>query len=198
MARPRTISDAALLGAARRVFTQQGAQAGARAVAEAAGISQTVLFQRFGTKEALFFAAMLPRPMNVDAILGALPEPGAPAARQHLLAIAARFFAEIRAALPGTLRGALHPAYPKALEAAHRTGGEESLLAALTTRLRVLQERGDLAANLDPLAAAEGLVALLHGLALGDVLGAGAPGPDGVERAVCQVWHGFVPGGAAG
>lgn len=58
MARPKTIADADLLEAARAVFVQKGMGASTRAIARRAGVSEGVLFQRYATKQELFFAAM--------------------------------------------------------------------------------------------------------------------------------------------
>lgn len=193
MARPRTICDAALLRAARAVFTTHGAEASTRAVADAAGISQSVLFQRFGTKKALFFAAMLPGQMAVDAILGDLPEPGAGAARRYLVEVAHRLADAIHAALPGTLRAALHPAYPGALDKAHRTTTAEPIVAALAERLRQLQARGDLNPGIDPAQAAATLAEQLHGQALAALLGAAPRAPAAIDRAAAILWQGLAP-----
>jgi len=58
MARPVSISEDAILNAARRVFLKHGYQAGTAQVARAAGVSEGSLFKHFKTKEALFLAAM--------------------------------------------------------------------------------------------------------------------------------------------
>ena len=67
MTRPRQISDEKLLEVARSVFLEQGAGASTAVVAERAGISQGVLFQRFGTKEQLLIKALEP-PRDVSWI----------------------------------------------------------------------------------------------------------------------------------
>lgn len=60
MGRKKTISDAGLLDAARRLFVEQGFGASTKKIAREAGVSEGVIFQRFTTKEDLFFAAMIP------------------------------------------------------------------------------------------------------------------------------------------
>lgn len=63
MPRPKTISDEELLAAARDRFLADGVGASTRAIARDLGISEGVLFQRFESKEGLFFRAMkLPAP----------------------------------------------------------------------------------------------------------------------------------------
>ena len=195
MARPRRIGDAAILDAARRVFTAGGMQATTRMVAEAAGVSQATLFQRYGTKQRLFFAALLPPPPSLSSVLGVLPAAGAKAARVHLSEIAARLLSWLDAALPATLRAALHPDYPSAVGRAHAPNGEAAIAAALALRLAELQQRGDLHAGIDPARAAEGLLLLLHGDALAGLVG-GAPCAvrDRGGAAVEGLWEGLAPG----
>jgi AcrR family transcriptional regulator len=61
MARPRTTSDEQILAAARACFLEHGAGVATTIIAERLGISHAVLFQRFGTKEQLLRAALLPQ-----------------------------------------------------------------------------------------------------------------------------------------
>ena len=70
MARPRRTDGERVLRAARALFVARGAQATTREIAEAAGVSQAVLFQRYGTKRKLFFAARMPRPPVLGELLG--------------------------------------------------------------------------------------------------------------------------------
>jgi AcrR family transcriptional regulator len=58
MARPPKITTAEILAAARQVFLAQGSNASTLLIAETAGISEASIFKRFGTKQALFLAAM--------------------------------------------------------------------------------------------------------------------------------------------
>jgi AcrR family transcriptional regulator len=69
MGRNKTISDAELLDAARRVFVAEGFAASTKSIARQAGVSEGVLFQRFATKEELFFAAMIPPPADLNRLL---------------------------------------------------------------------------------------------------------------------------------
>ena len=71
MGRLKTITDDEVLAAARRVFQRDGHAASTRDVAQEAGVSQAVLYQRFKTKEELFFAAMTPAVIDPQAIVGA-------------------------------------------------------------------------------------------------------------------------------
>jgi AcrR family transcriptional regulator len=76
MPRPRTISDEDILAVARVLFLTDGTGASTRVIAKEAGISEAILFQRFGTKERLFFAAMVPPPAKLDEIFNAVPGKG--------------------------------------------------------------------------------------------------------------------------
>jgi AcrR family transcriptional regulator len=58
MARPPKITNEAILTAARQVFLVQGVGASTVEIAAIAGISEASIFKRFGTKQALFLAAM--------------------------------------------------------------------------------------------------------------------------------------------
>ncbi|HEU4404654.1 MAG TPA: helix-turn-helix domain-containing protein [Polyangiaceae bacterium] len=58
MARPATIQDEDLLAAAREEFLANGLGATTASIARRAGVSEGTLFKRFGSKEALFRAAM--------------------------------------------------------------------------------------------------------------------------------------------
>ena len=58
MARTATITNDRLLQAARAEFLERGIRATSAGIARRAGVSPGILFHRFGTKEALFAAAM--------------------------------------------------------------------------------------------------------------------------------------------
>ncbi|MFH2006947.1 MAG: TetR/AcrR family transcriptional regulator [bacterium] len=62
MGRPRTVTNAQILRAAREIFIEQGPRAPTAVIAERLGLSQAALFKRFGTKEELLMAAVRPPP----------------------------------------------------------------------------------------------------------------------------------------
>jgi AcrR family transcriptional regulator len=77
MVRPTVIVDDLLLKTAREVFLRRGLRATTAEIAEAAGVSQGILFKRFKTKQALFRAAMnvdedpnKPLPINLNERVG--------------------------------------------------------------------------------------------------------------------------------
>ena len=70
MGRPRTVSDEAILEAARAVFLEQGPSASTQSIADRLSLSQAALFKRFGTKQDLMIAALMPpaRPAFADLV----------------------------------------------------------------------------------------------------------------------------------
>jgi AcrR family transcriptional regulator len=58
MSRPTTISDETLIGAARAVFIKKGPRATTAEIAERAGVSEGILFKRFGKKATLLKATI--------------------------------------------------------------------------------------------------------------------------------------------
>ena len=58
MPRKKSTTDEVILEAAKEVFLADGIGASTKKIAAAAGVSEGVLFQRFGSKQILFFKAM--------------------------------------------------------------------------------------------------------------------------------------------
>ncbi len=69
MGRNKTISDDELLDVARDTFVEQGFAASTKEIARRAGVSEGLIFQRFQTKEDLFFAAMIPPSADLSRLL---------------------------------------------------------------------------------------------------------------------------------
>lgn len=159
-------------------------------MAEAAGVSQAVLFQRFGSKQRLYFAAMLPPPPSLAAIMGEAPDPGSDQARTYLIEFANRFLEWLDATMPGALRAALHRDFPEALDEAHGPGSEAAVAEAITARLDLLARRGDIMPLAEPEVVAETLLEVLHGQALATLLG-GTIADSRAERAIKVIWFGL-------
>ncbi|WP_438010366.1 helix-turn-helix domain-containing protein [Sorangium sp. So ce321] len=194
MGRHRTIDDEELLKIARRVFRQGGHTASTRDVARAAGISQAVLYQRFRSKDDLFFAAMFPPPPDLGVLLGDEDEAGR-GARRHLTGIATRVLGYFTSAAPAILHLVTHPSFPEMMAHAHHRFLGAGLVDALADRLRALSRRG-LIAPVDAGAAAEALVAAMHSVALFRIFSgtADVPANDARARRVVQVlWSGLKP-----
>src|SRR5262245_41614026 len=109
MARHKTISDEEVLRVARGVFREQGHTATTREIAEAAGISEAVLYQRFGSKAELFFAAMRPTEPDVEELLGSRDPSGD--ARAYLRAVVVRMGKHFAGVIPLALHVMTHPSF---------------------------------------------------------------------------------------
>ena len=91
-------TDADLLAAARRVFLRDGVDATAAAVAAEAGVSEALLFKRFGSKEALTQRAFAPLE---PAWVQTLDAGGHP--REVLEAVATEMIEHMRLEMPVTM-----------------------------------------------------------------------------------------------
>lgn len=193
--RNKTIDDSEILEVARRVFQEHGHAATTRDVARAAGISQSVLYQRFKTKDDLFFAAMAPSPPNMAALLGDEGD-GFGNVEHHLGDIALRVLAYFDTVMPSILHLVTHPAFdPKVIAWAHDRILAAGLAKALAERLDVLQQKGFLG-SVDPRAAAETFLATLHSFAMIHILAGISPKPMDEVRVrgfVRILWHGLRP-----
>lgn len=109
MARPRRLTDDALLAIARATFLEHGPSASLQRIAEQAGISQPGLLKRFGSKEAFLVRALAP-PDELPWVerLFAGPDDRPVDAQLREIAVGALLF--LRAAIPAvmTLRAAGH------------------------------------------------------------------------------------------
>ncbi|XYI02326.1 TetR/AcrR family transcriptional regulator [Sorangium sp. So ce1128] len=100
MVRPRTTTDEEILEEARACFLEHGAGVSTTVIAARLGISHGVLFQRFGTKEQLMRAALLPaaeQPWMARARSG----PDDRAARAQLLELAEEISVYLERIVPG-------------------------------------------------------------------------------------------------
>jgi AcrR family transcriptional regulator len=192
MGRHKTISDVDVLHIAREVFRVAGHTATTREIAEAAGVSEAVLYQRFGTKDDLFFAAMHPRGPDIEKLLG--PEDPPDDARAYLSEALVRighYFAEV---IPLALRVMTHPSFdPGSLARAQPTPAAV-LKDGLAKRLASLARRRRIKAPLEP-GTARLLISLAHDWALGRVLSPGSASNRAgeLERMVDVVWLGLRP-----
>jgi AcrR family transcriptional regulator len=190
MGRHKTISDDDVLRVARDVFRAQGHTATTRQIGEAAGISEAVLYQRFGSKDDLFFAAMHPRGPDLEELLGPTEPPGG--ARAYLRAVVARlgkYFAEV---IPLALRVMTHPSFdPGSLARAQPNAGAV-LRKGLAERLAALARRKQIALPSAGVTARL-LVSLAHDWALGGVLSPAGTRQRAreLEEMVDVVWEGL-------
>jgi AcrR family transcriptional regulator len=164
MGRPKTISDDAILRIARDIFRRHGHTATTRQVANAAGISEAILYQRYGTKDALFFAALHPRGPDIEELLGSDEPPDD--AHEYLRTVVRRlgeYFAEV---IPLALREMMHPSFDPTSLSRTTPGGGAELREGLARRIASLARRKRLAAP-DEVVVARLLLSLAHDWALG-------------------------------
>ena len=109
MPRHKTVTDEEILAAARSLFLKEGAKASTRALAKLVGISETVIFQRFGTKEELFFTAMVP-PQAQLKLMFEIP-PGQGPVTENLNLIGRQIVIYFREIMPVFLALTSHPSF---------------------------------------------------------------------------------------
>jgi len=105
--RPPSISDDAILEAARGVFLEQGVGATTAEIARRASISESVLFHRYKTKEALFMA-VLDHAVRVSPVAEGLPEKvDKGEIADHLFEVGSAMVEDARKTIPLFIAGAM-------------------------------------------------------------------------------------------
>src|SRR5262249_37738466 len=188
MGRQKTITDEEVLRIARNTFREQGHTATTREIAQAAGISEAVLYQRFGSKDELFFAAMRPRGPDVEPLLGPKTPPGD--ALPYLHTVVVRLGEHFADVIPLALRVMTHPSFDPASLARAQPGGPAVLQEGLAERLAALARRGELALPC-PAVTARLLGGLAPGWAPPRVPGASSRGVRELKEMVDVVWEGL-------
>jgi len=167
MGRHKTISDEDVLRVARDVFREKGHTASTRAIAEAVGISEAVLYQRFGSKDHFFLAAMHPTVPDIEELLGpAEPPDDAHAYLRATVVRLGRYFAGV---IPLALHVMTHPSFDKTILARAQAQGPVGLPEGLAERLAALKRRKRIVLRSETVTARL-LVSLAHDWALGNVL----------------------------
>jgi AcrR family transcriptional regulator len=190
MGRHKTISDDDVVRIARDVFRARGHTATTRQIAEAAGISEAVLYQRFGSKDDLFFAAMHPSGPDLQALLGpSKPTDDAHAYLRSVVVRIGRYFAEV---IPLALRVMTHPSFDPGSLARAQPNAAASLKEGLAERLALLARRKQIVTPSADVTARL-LVSLAHDWALNNVLSPrGSPHREReLKELVDVVWAGL-------
>ncbi len=100
MARPRSISDATIIEAAREVFVEQGMSGTTAEIARRAGISEGSIFNRFGSKPELFRRAMRVELDEVTWVAGLQAQVGVGDLREGMVALGLRGIDFFRTIVP--------------------------------------------------------------------------------------------------
>jgi AcrR family transcriptional regulator len=188
MGRQKTITDDEVLRVARNIFREQGHTATTREIAQAAGISEPVLYQRFGSKDELFFTAMRPRGPDLEQLLG--PKDPPEDALTYLHAVVVRLGEHFADVLPQALRVIMHPSFDPASLARAHPGGPAVLSEGLAERLASLARRGEFKMR-SAAVTARLLVSLAHDWALRRVHGTSPRGTRELKEMVDVVWEGL-------
>ncbi|HET9983946.1 MAG TPA: TetR/AcrR family transcriptional regulator [Longimicrobiales bacterium] len=196
MGRTKTIGDDEILKRARAVFREGGHAASTREVARAVGLSQAVLYQRFGSKEELFARAMFPDTPDLDGLLGGYPPEDVQA---DLARIGERLAGYLAAHMATFIHVLAHPGDGRdRLVEVHQRQAFRPLLSGLEDRFRRLRDDG-LVGDVDPVAAARTFLAAVHAAALFQAMAHGSghgPQHAHIEALVNVLWVGLAPGGA--
>jgi len=193
MGRRKTISDADVTALARQVFRERGMAASTREIAHRAGVSEAVLYQRFATKDALFFAAMVPGEPDLLAIFGGRePERDPRRWLQRVVERMVRYFAGM---LPVGIQLVTHPRFDRSrLGKSDPAAISRRLEEELARRLRKLGRAGEISA-IRPRAAAQLLTSLAHDWALYQVMRNVDPSSERRSLGECidVIWRGLAP-----
>ncbi len=190
MPRPKTITDIDVLKMARKHFLQQGAGASTRSIAKDAGVSEAILFQRFGTKEGLFFAAMVPPAAELDDLFDVMP--GKKTVLANLEKISAGILDYFREVIPIFLPLVTHPAFDMAAFLKQHEIPAMQINQRLNQYLSAEAELGRVGKK--HLAGAVNLlISMLHNLAIGETIGASDPkhAPQAMTASIATIWDGI-------
>jgi AcrR family transcriptional regulator len=193
MGRTKTISDVELLERARRVFVERGISASTREIARRVGVSEGVLFQRYGTKADLFFAAMVLPPADLIRRVEARGVP----ARAQLEDMSLEMVEYFRETLPVLLPLMSHPDFRFEEFAARHPGSPLDALRRDLVGFFAAEKRAGHIGAIDPGAA--GLLLFSVGLCVAFFEQMGAHGGrlpmEIVRRAAACLWEGLAPRG---
>jgi AcrR family transcriptional regulator len=191
MGRKKTISDADLLEAARGAFVELGFSASTKEIARRAGISEGVIFQRFATKGDLFFAAMIPPPVDLDALLHDPRLHG----RALLEKITFAMIEYFRATMPVLLPLISHPAFEFEEFAKRHPDSPMLVLRRQLVEFFAREQAAGRIGAVNPGAAALLVWSTAHSIPFFERLGAhgGQFPPEIVKATVRCIWDGLAP-----
>lgn len=193
MPRHKTITDEEILASARSLFLKEGAKASTRTLAKIAGISEAVIFQRFNTKEALFFAAMVLPPAQLDEIFNSI-QPGQKQVATNLELVSLQIIDYFREVMPVFLSLISHPSFNMQTFLERHTMPGMQLSEKLTEYLNAEAQLGRI--RTDNIAAVVGLIlSYLHNLALSENISSSQPigTESAISDAIAALWTGIAP-----
>jgi len=190
MGRKKTISDADLLDVARQIFVKEGMGASTKRIAREAGVSEGVIFQRFPTKNELFFAAMIPPPASLKQLFRSRSS-----GRALIEKVTLAMLDYCRDTLPILLQLMTHPAF--GFEEFARRRPDASMIALRRELVEFMMERkaaGEIG-DIDAGAAALLVWSTAQAIAFFERLGAhgGRFDPEIVRKTIACMWQGLAP-----
>lgn len=194
MGRRKLMEDEALLSRVREIVVRDGIAVSSRKIAKEIGISDSVLFQRFGSKVELLFAAMTPPAPDMSNLLGKDVRRGDTLAQLERLAWGLLEY--FRAFVPVILPLAVDPAFNYE---AFRKRNPDSTLDRLMVQLMTALEAKRKSGEIDCPDAGEvvlSLVAVTHSLAMFErigIHGRATFNPSTVRDLVRLLWRGIAP-----
>lgn len=192
MPRHKTITDEEILTVARSLFLKEGAKASTRTLAKMAGISEAIIFQRFCTKEDLFFAAMIPPEAQLEVIFNV--QPGEKQVTANLILVSLQIVNYFREMMPVFLALVSHPSFNMQTFLERHTLPGIQLGKKLTEYLNAEAQLGRI--RKDNIAAVAGvLLSHLHNLALSENIGSQRPidTERAISDAIAALWTGMAP-----
>lgn len=192
MTRSKTVTDAEILAAARSLFLEVGVKASTRKIAKAAGISEGVIFQRFKTKEDLFFAAMVPPEARLDKIFR-IP-PGEGQVPENLKFMSLQIVDYFREVMPTFITLIGHPAFNMETFLQRHTLPRIQISNRLTEYLKAEAEISRIRRSQVEIATAI-LLSYLHHLALSETIDSSQheKGMETITDAIEALWQGLAP-----
>jgi AcrR family transcriptional regulator len=191
--RRKLIEDDQLLGRVREIFVREGINVSSRTIAKEIGISSSVLFQRFGSKVELLFAAMTPPAPDISTLL----EQEAPGGRalDHLERISWGLLEYFRKLVPVLLPLATDPSFNfEAFRRRYPNSTLEKLMVELMTVLEGKRRKSEIDCP-DAGAVGANLVAVAFSLAMFERIGVhdGPFSQDTVRDIARLLWRGIAP-----
>lgn len=191
MGRKKSLSDAQLLETARQVFVEHGFGASTKEIARRAGVSEGVIYQRFLTKDELFFAAMIPPPVDVKKLL----RPGRSKGLKLIEKVTLSMVEYSRATLPVLLPLMMHPGFRFEEFAERHPDSPMFVLRRQLVQFFMEEQRTGRIGGVDPGAAALLVWSTANSIAFFERLGAhgGQFDPEMIRKTVRCLWDGIGP-----